>query len=92
METHGTAVITDASSGTGAVYADGLAKRGDKLSRKTAAPRYRVLTGRTRKERSDVAGGIDHDRRRFLGTAAMTIAAAHLGTFGTVAADRRRAT
>jgi hypothetical protein len=33
----------DASSGTGVVYADGLAKRGDKLSRKTAA-RYRALT------------------------------------------------
>jgi thiol-disulfide isomerase/thioredoxin len=34
-------------------------------------------------ERSDVAGGIDRDRRRFLGTAAMTIAAAHLGMFAT---------
>jgi hypothetical protein len=34
-------------------------------------------------EQSDVAGGIDHGRRRFLGTAAMTIAAAHLGTIGT---------
>jgi len=28
--------------------------------------------------------GIDHDRRRFLGTVAMTIAAAHLGKLGTV--------
>jgi thiol-disulfide isomerase/thioredoxin len=37
--------------------------------------------------RSDVAGGIDHDRRRFLGTAAMTITAAHLGTLSTVNAD-----
>jgi hypothetical protein len=33
-----------------------------------------------------VAGGIDHERRRFLGTAAMTIAGAHLGTFSTVEA------
>jgi thiol-disulfide isomerase/thioredoxin len=33
-------------------------------------------------------GGLDHGRRRFLGTAAMTIAAAQLGTFSTVnAAD-----
>ena len=35
---------THASSGTGAVYADRLAKRGYKLSRKTAGPRYRTLT------------------------------------------------
>jgi thiol-disulfide isomerase/thioredoxin len=34
-----------------------------------------------------MTGGIDHDRRRFLGTAAMTIAAAHLGKLGTVNAD-----
>jgi thiol-disulfide isomerase/thioredoxin len=33
--------------------------------------------------RSQGAAVIDHDRRRFLGTAAMTIAAAHLGTFST---------
>jgi thiol-disulfide isomerase/thioredoxin len=32
-------------------------------------------------------GGIAHDRRRFLGTAAVTIAAAHLGTFSTVNAS-----
>jgi thioredoxin family protein/AhpC/TSA family protein len=31
-----------------------------------------------------MAGRTDHDRRRFLGTAAMTIAAAHLGPFSTV--------
>jgi len=31
-----------------------------------------------------MAGGIDHDRRRFLGTAAMTIAAAHLGMISAV--------
>jgi thiol-disulfide isomerase/thioredoxin len=37
--------------------------------------------------RSDVAGGIDHDRRRFLGTAALTIAVAHLGRFSTVNAS-----
>jgi Thioredoxin like C-terminal domain len=35
----------------------------------------------------DRAARIDHDRRRFLGTAAMTIAAAHLGTFGTLNAS-----
>lgn len=33
------------------------------------------------------AAGVDHDRRRFLGTAAMTIAAGHLGTFSTVNAS-----
>ena len=36
-----------------------------------------------------MAGGIDHDRRRFLGTAAMTIAAAHLGVAGNVEANQR---
>jgi thiol-disulfide isomerase/thioredoxin len=36
-----------------------------------------------------MAEGIDHDRRRFLGGAAKTIAAAHLGTFGTVEANDR---
>jgi thiol-disulfide isomerase/thioredoxin len=35
----------------------------------------------------DRAAGTDHDRRRLLGTAAMTIAAAHLGTFGAVNAS-----
>ena len=35
---------------------------------------------------NDGAAGTDHDRRRFLGTAAMTIAAVHLGTFDTVPA------
>ena len=47
METHGTAVITDASLGREAcVPHDVTVSRsvGDKLSRKTAAPRYRVLT------------------------------------------------
>jgi len=34
-----------------------------------------------------MTGGIDHERRRFLGTAAMTIAAAHLGNFSTVDAS-----
>jgi thiol-disulfide isomerase/thioredoxin len=34
-----------------------------------------------------MTGGIDHGRRRFLGTAAMTIAAAHLGKLGTVSAN-----
>jgi hypothetical protein len=34
-----------------------------------------------------MTGGVDHERRRFLGTAAMTIAAAHLGKLGTVNAD-----
>src|SRR5688500_8353316 len=41
------------------------------------------LSRPARWERSNVAEGIDHDRRRFLGRAAMTIAATHLGTFGT---------
>jgi thiol-disulfide isomerase/thioredoxin len=36
-----------------------------------------------------VANEIDHDRRRFLGRAAMTIAAAHLGTFGPTEAAPR---
>ena len=36
-----------------------------------------------------MASDIDHDRRRFLGRAAMTIAAAHLGTFGTAEAAPR---
>ena len=34
-----------------------------------------------------MTGGIDHYRRRFLGTAAMTIAAAHVGKLSTVSAD-----
>ena len=36
-----------------------------------------------------MASDIDHDRRRFLGRAAMTIAAAHLGPFGTAEAAPR---
>ena len=36
-----------------------------------------------------MASDVDHDRRRFLGRAAMTIAAAHLGTFGTAEAAPR---
>jgi thiol-disulfide isomerase/thioredoxin len=36
-----------------------------------------------------MAGGIDHDRRRFLERAAMTIAAAHLGMFATTEANAR---
>jgi thiol-disulfide isomerase/thioredoxin len=34
-----------------------------------------------------MTGGIDHERRRFLGTAAMTIAAAHLGKLSPVDAS-----
>src|SRR6185369_10574688 len=37
-------------------------------------------------DRSDVAGALGHARRRFLGTAAMTIAAAQLGPLRTVSA------
>jgi thiol-disulfide isomerase/thioredoxin len=37
-----------------------------------------------------VANDIDHDRRRFLSRAAMTIAAAHLGTFGPAEAAPRQ--
>jgi thiol-disulfide isomerase/thioredoxin len=36
-----------------------------------------------------MAKDIDHSRRRFVGAAAMTIAAAHLGTFATAQADDR---
>jgi thiol-disulfide isomerase/thioredoxin len=38
---------------------------------------------------NDVIERIDYDRRRFLGTAAMTIAAAHLRMLGTVEANQR---
>jgi hypothetical protein len=38
-----------------------------------------------------VTNDIDHDRRRFLGTAAMTIAAARVGTFATADAAPREA-
>ena len=36
-----------------------------------------------------MANDIDHDRRRFLSSAAMTLAAAHLGTLGKVEANQR---
>jgi thiol-disulfide isomerase/thioredoxin len=44
---------------------------------------------RKRQEREGVAQEIDHDRRRFLGRSAMTMAAARLGMFGTVDASDR---
>ena len=46
-----------------------------------------TLARRPRLKRSEVAGGIGSDRRHFLGTAAMTIAATHFGVFNTVNAN-----
>jgi hypothetical protein len=43
----------------------------------------------TRKGDHDVPEGINHDRRRFLGRAAMTMAAAHFGILDTAEADAR---
>ena len=40
--------------------------------------------------RDDVAEGVDQGRRRFLGSAAMTIGAAHFGVFSSSAEAKQR--